>query len=89
MAQFIKESAEYGLEFKSPRLLPMAYNFVINAAKRMTKEILQAYPDHAKEILNYEMTKERVKDMSLVFDELIDAENIDELLELIKKHKKV
>lgn len=88
MAQFIKANGELGYQQCKYRLLPGAYKYAINFGGNLQKQILAAYKPAAGDQLNVILEADRIKDISLVFDELIDANNIEELLELVKAHKK-
>lgn len=88
MAQFIIQNGEWGLSGCKYRILPGAYKYAINAGTNLRRGILAAYSPDGKESLDVHMSADRIRDISLVFDELIDANNIEELLELIKAHKK-
>jgi len=88
MAQFITQNGEWGFSECKYRLLPGAYKYAINAGTNLRRQIMSAYTPDGRTSLSVQMDTERIRDISLVFDELIDANNIEELLELIKSHKK-
>jgi len=89
MAMFIEQNAEWGLQGVRYAFLPSAYKFCRNVSKRMIQEIRLAYTRRGSVGVTALLSEERINDISLVFDELLDADNVDELLELIRQNKKV
>lgn len=89
LARQLAQNAEYGATEVKYRLLPAAYNYTMNAARNVERQVLSAYKQVSREELNRMLTTERILDIGLLLDELVNAENIAELTELIKQHKKI
>lgn len=89
MARFIKQNGEWGFLECNHRLLPQAFKYAQNMGGNLEKQILSAYKVTSREVLNEHMNEDRINDISLLLDELINADNIEELTELVKSKKKV
>lgn len=88
MASFIKQNGEWGFMECNHRFLSQAFKYAQNMGNNLERQILSAYKEESRDVLKMHLEEDQIKDISLVIDELIDAENIDELLELIKANKK-
>lgn len=89
MAMFIEHNAQWGMEGAKYRFLPQAYRYCLNASRNMVKQIRLAYTSNGADGITALLDEDRIKDISLVFDELLDVDNVDELLVMIQEKKKV
>lgn len=88
MARFISQNGEWGqLECKH-RLLPQAFSFAKNAGRNLERHIKTAYKQDSQDVITAHLNEDRIGDISLIIDELMDAENLEEILEHIKAIKK-
>jgi hypothetical protein len=88
MARFISQNGEWGLTECRHRLLPQAFNFAKNSGRSLERHIKAAYKSDSRDIITDHLNEDRIGDISLIIDELMDAENLDEILEHIKSIKK-
>lgn len=90
LGRFISETGEYGYLNGNPKKggLRGTYKYAQNVGKRLMTEVKAILKHEAAAELDAKITKERIADISLVLDELVDVEDINAVLEIIKQHKK-
>lgn len=88
MARFISQNGEWGQMECRHRLLPQAFSFAKNAGRNLERHIKTAYKQESQDVITEHLNDDRIGDISLIIDELIDAENLDEILKQIKAIKK-
>lgn len=89
LALFIEHNADYGLSNQTPTMIKSGFQFALNSSRNIVKNIRLAYTPLGARGSTDLISEDRLRDISLMIDELSNADNIEELIELVKQHKVV
>jgi len=69
-----------------PSRLKYAINNVINANKRLFEEIREHYPPETREQIDKDLTDERIHDINVLFDLVVQLEDVGVVNEELERH---
>jgi hypothetical protein len=89
LGRFVEETAKHCRDTHTARFrgIDGVLAYAMNTGRRLQKDIMDLYKKRSAEVLEREMSRERILDISCLLDELVDIEDIDAVVKLVQAYK--